>query len=295
MGSEENKSSSDAYEPSPTSAPPSDVEIPVETIYGDNVPIETPPVEEKTESTKESNSGKRAQSSSQTNPSQSSNSIKIGFIPFLLLMLILGGGLFVLGNKFRVNLKDGKPSIESTEYANKLPETTEDNKNSDEEEVDSEDPDNKSKPKQKRTLNFLRDLGLYKRENSYTSSELAASRLQKADKTIIWVTSEPNNEKMISVLEAIKNKSPIPIFIVTGAETSGKRIQRALDAGFSVSRLTSTLEIPYSILLIDDEVLMDISREHWIWETSQKDVINQTARWASELLKNAKLVDKRIQ
>ena len=38
------KQNEESYEPSPTSPPPKDVEIPVETVYGDNTPM--PPVEE---------------------------------------------------------------------------------------------------------------------------------------------------------------------------------------------------------------------------------------------------------
>jgi hypothetical protein len=114
-------------------------------------------------------------------------------------------------------------------------------------------------------------------------------------KTVIWVTSEPNNEKILSLLAAIKNRSPIPIFIVTGAETPNSRVQAALNAGFSVSKVTSSLEIPYSILLIDDKILMDISREHWIWETADKGIISDTAKWANQLLKNAKILDNKIQ
>jgi hypothetical protein len=99
---------------------------------------------------------------------------------------------------------------------------------------------------------------------------------------------------MLSLLSAIKNRSPLPIFVVTGAETSNNRIQPALNAGFSVSKVTSTLEMPYSILLIDDRILMDISRENWIWETTDKEIISETAKWANDLLKNAKVLDKTI-
>jgi len=302
MASEANQPQ-DSYEPSPTSAPPSDVEIPVESIYGDNVAMEPPkvsgeakegaPSSKSDPSSSSSNSKSGTKRKSSDSEARGGKSIKIGFIPFLLLMLCLGAGIFVLGNKFKVSIKDGSAQIEQADFKTKLPETTE-NETSEESQNGDNEPSSTDK-KQKRTLNFLRDLGLYKRENSYTASELAGSRLRLAKKTIIWVTSEPNNEKMLSLLTAIKNKSPIPIFIVTGGETSQARIKPALDAGFSVSKLTSTLELPYSILVIDDKILMDISREHWIWETTEKDIISQTAQWANELLKNAKLLNNTIE
>lgn len=294
MAAETNKSS-ESFEPSPTSAPPSDVEIPVESIYGDNLPIAPiePPeptatpegIGSQTGSTKEdpNSKGQRKITNSK------GNSIKIGFIPFLILIASLGTGLFILGNKFRVNMAGGTPVIEKSDFYTQLPETNE----SDKKDADDVAEVTTQSQKQKRNLNFLRDLGLYKRENSYTSNELASSRLKLAKKTIIWVTSEPNNPKMISLLSAIKNRSPLPIFIVTGSETPNTRIQDALDAGFSVSKVTSTLELPYSILIIDDRILMDISREHWIWETTDKQIIAETAKWANNLLKGAKILDNK--
>jgi hypothetical protein len=279
MSSDKNNPSGE-FEPSPTSAPPSDVVIPVESIYGDNVPIAPPELKEKDQEVE----GDRPHANIQSQVSQGGGtSIKIGFIPFLILLMAIGAGLFVLGNKYRVDFKDGTPTIEQT-----LPSTTENTP------IESTKIETDS-PKQKRSLNFLRDLGLYKRENSVTAPELAGNRLRLAKKTIIWVTSEPNNEKMLDVLTAIKNQSPIPIFIVTGAETSAARTRRAVDSGFTVSKISSSLEIPYSILLIDDRILMDISREHWIWETTDKEIISQTARWANELLKTSKIIDDRIQ
>jgi hypothetical protein len=279
----------DAYEPSPTSAPPSDVDIPVESIYGDNVPI-APPEPKKPQEEETRNLPPHSQSTKSYGSSSGGNTIKIGIIPFMLVMLALGSGIFILGNKFRVNIKDGTPIIEQSEFTSKLPETTERDDRQEEENNENQD----APKKQRRTINFLRDMGLYKRENSYRADELASSRLKLAKKTIIWVTSEPNNEQMLSLLSAIKNRSPLPIFVVTGAETSNNRIQPALNAGFSVSKVTSTLEMPYSILLIDDRILMDISRENWIWETTDKEIISETAKWANDLLKNAKVLDKTI-
>lgn len=302
MDSNPNKSS-DAYEPSPTSAPPEDVDIPVDTFYGDNLPISPPePKDElKTEAHKSSVSSSKPNTSSsnsdQPTSSPANKSIKIGIIPFLLMIITLGIGIFVLGNKFKVNIKDGKPFLEEYNFRNELPETTE-NETNDVSNGSSTGEGGTKVPgtqKQKRNLNFLRDLGLYKRENSYTADELASTRLQMAKNTVIWVTNEPNEEKILSLLSAIKNRSPMPIFIITGAETPNNRIQGALNAGFSVSRITSTLEIPYSILLIDDRILMDISREHWIWETTDKEIISQTAQWANELLKNAVLLNNKLQ
>lgn len=296
MGSESNKTG-DAYEPSPTSAPPSDVEIPIESIYGDNVPIPAPePIEPNEPESKSTKSNLQGTNKARSNGSENDvKSIKIGILPFMLLILALGAGLFILGNKFRVNIKDGTPFIEQTELATKLPETNENSSSNRDGSGDGESNEEGQGKKQRRNLNFLRDLGLYKRENSYTANELAASRLKMTKKTVIWVTSEPNNEKILSLLAAIKNRSPIPIFIVTGAETPNSRVQAALNAGFSVSKVTSSLEIPYSILLIDDRILMDISREHWIWETTDKGIISETAKWANQLLKNAKILDNKIQ
>jgi hypothetical protein len=37
---------------------------------------------------------------------------------------------------------------------------------------------------------------------------------------------------------------------------------------------------------------MDISRNHWIWETTDKAVIKSTGKWANDLIKNSTIVDK---
>lgn len=265
-------------EPSPTSTPPSDVEIPVESIYGDNRPI--PPVAStntninanttasEVNSQKEDTPNQKRDTSTFT-PTEGGKSLKIGFIPFILLMLLTVFGVFTLGNKFRVNIKEGIPSITQT-----LPSTTESGEN-----------------KQKRMINFLKDRGVYKAENPIRGPQLAKSRIKLAEKTVIWVTSEPNNQEMLAILSNLKKTSPIPIFIVVGSDISAARIRPAMAAGLEVSRLDSSLEIPYSILIIDAKVVMDISRDHWVWETSDKDIIKETANWANQLIMNAKILN----
>jgi hypothetical protein len=244
----------------PTSSPPEDVEIPTESIYGDNTPME--PIEDEPEPPKPAATGKPKVEAPE---SSGGKSIRIGFLPFLFLLGILGAGLFIAGQKLGGNLQ-----------SNPIKE--------------NDGTTSKTEEKQKKTINFIADKGIYKKDNDYDASKLAELRLGRAKKTILWVTGEPNNPKILSLLEEVKENEGLPIIIVTGSETEKERIKPARKAGFVVNQTQDALEIPYSFLIIDSKLLMDISRDNWVWETTDKTILNEASEWLEEITKTAKIV-----
>jgi hypothetical protein len=244
----------------PTSSPPEDVEIPTDSIYGSNEPLE--PIEEENDAPiKEIREVDSSPDSSQTK----TKSIKIGWLPFLLFLIMLGAGLFALGVKIAPQVN---PKL--LEAAPKETTKTE---------------------KPRKTINFITDSGIYKTENTYDSEKLARLRLGKAKSSVLWITSEPNNEGLLSALVDAKEEKGLPIVIVTGGETSRERIQRAKNKGFVVNQIPESLETPYSYLIVDSKLLMDLSRKHWLWETTDKETLKDTSEWLENLTKNAKIVN----
>lgn len=276
------KSKNQESELTPTSSPPEDVDIPTESIYGDNeaiAPLEDDePEEDKTDSNVKKNKKEKDNKSNNSNETKSSQlstekqgkSIKIGFVTFLLFLILLSSGVFIAGSKLGSKLI---PNIgERTGSETKNEETS-----------NNED-------KQKKTINFISDKGSYKKENDFDAPKLTSLRLKKAKSSILWVTSEPNNEAILGVLEEVKDIKGLPIIIVTGAETELERIKRAKRSGFVVNRTQDSLEVPYSFLIVDSKLLMDISRNNWIWETTDKSVLKSTAEWLDKLTKTATIV-----
>jgi hypothetical protein len=289
--SQESQESPEGFEPSPTSPPPEDVNIPVETVYGDNTPMEPIDVQKSKDGENPSNTNQNIgnNKSSNTNVSESNISdsngkvLDIGWIGALIFLILFGTGTFYLGGLYKEKIKGGSSAAQPP--LNLVGEDTTSNTNKTNTNTDSGET-------AKKTINFFQDKGIYKRGESVNSEELTAARVKQAKKSIVWITSEPNNEKILSILAAIKNKNSMPIYIITDSETKPIRIKRAEEFGFSVNQFESALEAPFSCLLIDGMLLMDISRNHWIWETTDKAVIKSTGKWANDLIKNSKIVDK---
>lgn len=134
---------------------------------------------------------------------------------------------------------------------------------------------------------FIPDYGYYERSQYYNATELVTKRIPTAKRSIVWVTSEPGNDTVLTNLTAHKRNSGIPVFILTGKETQNERIRRANQYGFIIHKLSVELETPYSIMLIDNSIVLDVSRENWLWETKEPQYIQTTATWIESLLKTA--------
>jgi hypothetical protein len=244
----------------PTSSPPDDVDIPTESIYGSNEALE--PIESEGSTPKEAHTTNTPESTVRSSEiGQKNKSIQIGWLPFLLFLLLLGGGLFILGSKIGTELYPEKPK--------------------------GEPGANSQTEKPRRTVNFIRDSGIYKKENEFDDQKLARLRLSKARSSILWITSEPNNQSILRVLQEAKDAKGLPIVIVTGADTSNERIKEARSKGFVVNKIKDSLELPYSFLIVDSKLIMDISRKHWLWETTDKDIVKDTGKWLQDITKDA--------
>jgi ribosomal protein L34 len=136
---------------------------------------------------------------------------------------------------------------------------------------------------------FIPDHGYYKRSQTYNAAEVLSERTKTVKNNIIWITGEPNNEPFLAILSAIKKTKGIPIYILCGKECQPIRIKRAHDFGFIVYQVEEELEIPYSFFLLDGKLFIDASREHWIWETAEKQIIKANAAWAQELMNASKI------
>lgn len=142
--------------------------------------------------------------------------------------------------------------------------------------------------KKKRT-NFLQDAGIYSRENAINCWDLLPSRLEAAKETIFVITGYPGDPHLLNELTAKKRATGLPIFLLTGNDTPEREIVTAKEAGFQVYKLKTTLERPYTVLLIDKKIVLDISRENWVWESSEPHVIKAVAKWAEDLASGAEL------
>jgi len=246
-------------EPTATSEPPGDIDIPVSTPFGDNLPIAPLPTQESqvqevppAQTAEESPTQEQPQ-----NPKNAGKSIKIPGELLLGIMAMLLAGAFAIGYI-------AKPSTK----------------------IQSPDPKTNN---QTTKTGFTPDQGYYKRENVYNAEELISLRAKAAKKSIIWITSEPNNEAVLTALAATKNSKALPIFILCGKEVTQQRLKKAQDFGFSIHQLEEELESPYSFLFVDETLLIDASRSHWLWETKEPKILSNTSKWASDLIQNSKI------
>jgi hypothetical protein len=251
----------------PSSTPPSDVEIPVDSIYGANTPI---PLETQQDSNTQNQQGtqQETQQEALAEKPAASNVIRIGLLPLLATVLLLIAVptllLIFFGEKKRETDQNSNLSLK--------PHT-----------------ENPNETKQK--TGFIADQGIYRRSNTLDARELAKNRIGLAKTRIIWVTSNPDSDTILPLLASKKNQIPLPIFILTGKETREEQINNSASYNIPVSQLNIEFETPYSFLIIDDKLLVDISRSHWLWETTEKKIVDETKKWIQNLIEIQKTND----
>jgi hypothetical protein len=255
-------------EPSPTSAPPEGVDIPSETPFGDNVPME--PIEAVTEASEEASP--EEEQPKEVAPASPGKAIEIGWLAVLMMAMLYGAGAYYVGTISPMRPSEGPPE--------------------EKEATPGEGSETGAKGTEGRGPRsaFTRDLGLFKRENSKDAGEIAEARISAASKHLVWVTSEPDNPKILGSLLQKRKKSSIPIYIIVGKETPRERTKKAVSNGIEVRVSSKELEIPYSVLVTDDRMVSDISREHWVWESKEPDIIKKTFAWAMELVDGGTVV-----
>jgi hypothetical protein len=247
----------DSPDPNPASKPPEDVLIPEESVYGSNEPL--PPPET---STPKSGFAPTSQ------PQPQNASIRIGLIPALLLL-----GLLLLASSGVGYFLSQAPIPEPNTQ-------TENNTQNKKTKTSNQTPSQNSA--------FTPDRGIYKKNNTIDAKSLAKKRIDMAKKQIIWITDTPDSIHVLPALSAKKNKDPIQIFILTGQETSQHRISSANEYNIPLNQLNLELESPYSFLLIDQKLLIDISRSNWLWETKEPAILKETSEWLQEIIGNQK-------
>ena len=245
----------DSPDPSPASKPPEDVLIPEESIYGSNEPL--PPPEK---------SPPKGGLAPPNDPKPSS--IKIGLLPALLLLSLLIFGSSAIGYFLSQKISPLPLTAEGT--------------------TNTEKESNSSTQKSSQNSAFTPDRGIYKKINTIDAKSLAKKRIDMAKKQIIWITDAPDSIHILPTLAAKKNKDPIQIFILTGQETSPHRISTANEYNIPLNQLNLELESPYSFLLIDQKLLVDISRSNWLWESKEPAILKEANAWLKELIGNQK-------
>jgi hypothetical protein len=246
---EENQSDG-ISEPTPSSMPPPDVHIPIESIYGNNTPIATQATPQSISPTQ--------------NIPPNSNVIRIGLIPLIAIILCL------LGGAIAIPLVLVRHTEEKTTSPISIQSST------------TEKHGNPVKNDQK--TGFTPDQGIYKRENKLDYKELARTRINLAKTRIIWITDTPDNLGILPSLAAKKNRDPVPIFILTGKETRPERLQNAAAYDIPISQLGIEFESPYSFLFIDDKLFVDVSRNHWLWESKEPRILEEAKKWIQTII-----------
>ena len=240
-------------EPTATSKPPEGVQVGVDTPFGPNVAMPPARIGEKTQDGP-------AQPSVADNEKQG-GSIKIPIWIFFFLLIALLAGSFFAGTKL------------SKKVRSQATQTVEGN----------------STTKNYKKSDFIPDYGLFRKVNETDAWTLLESGLQLAHQKVFVITDSPGETRLLSVLNARKLEEDVPIFILTGKETDQTSINKAKEAGFQVWKIESTLERPYTIVLLDNKLVLDISRSHWLWGSKEPAVLQNVTKWATEILNNATL------
>lgn len=252
-------------EPGAATPPPEGVTIPVDTPYGANLPIEPAQPAKNTSGNlagTETATGTATGNTGGSITGENRKSIKVPLPAFLGVAAMVITGTFIAGNAL-LPRKGGmnQKSEQSSEVERK--------------------PGRKS--------NFVQDLGIYKRENSVDSNFMLNARLEMAKARVWVITGEPGNPKLLQALVRKKRESGIPIYILTGKDTPKRETDKAKEEGFPVYRLTGTIERPYTIIIVDAKLVLDISRDQWVWETSEPEIVKATTDWASKIMTDAKV------
>jgi len=138
---------------------------------------------------------------------------------------------------------------------------------------------------------FIPDKGLGAYSNVGIARSLTADRIQKAEKGIIWVTTFPDDQTILRTFRSIKAQTNIPIVIIAGNATHPRSWRDAIKE-FPVFRSNNDLEEPTSIILIDDEIVIDASKYRSVWESVNPQIVKEASTWASRLLENSNVITK---
>lgn len=242
------------------SPPPEGVEVPVDTPYGSNRPMDPLPAKEP------------AKAQNPTEPptasagASSANSVKIPIVFFLVILMGLLGAAFYAG-------KQTAPQGQASP---------------DKQNTDPKGNPSGERPRKKRA-NFFQDSGIYARTGGESCWDLLPARLEMAKNQIFVVTGYPGNPHLLEALGSKKADTGLPIYILTGSDTPEREMMTAKAAGFQVYRLQAELERPYGVVIVDGKLIFDISREFWGWETTEPEVVKATGDWAASLLEGAEL------
>jgi hypothetical protein len=242
-------------EPSATQSTPEDIEVDVDTPYGPSTPVlpREPPEET------EEDDGPESKPQPQTSPRRGKNLRIPGELLLVILAVLAAGGT---GAGILLERTKEKPA-QNTGRQTTTPR------------------------KEGSRTNFGTDRGIYKRDLQADAAYMLNARIELAKSQIIVVTGEPGNRRILDALSLIKNQKGVTVIILTGKETSEAEIQLAKDYGFWVYQCAMALERPYTIVLIDKRMVLDISRENWLWETTEPKILNQVVSWAEEISKDA--------
>lgn len=255
-------------EPTIQAIPPLGVEIPNTSIYGSNEKLDNPPTDATNEAKINEN---KANEESSPNPKSQQQSLKVKFGPFLIITATLLIGSFSLGYFISFRTKTGN--------------ATENNPST----------QNAKSPANKQRTGFAPDKGIYKRANVINAAELSKTRIDGAKTKILWVTDSPDSIYTLPLLASKKNTDSIPIFILTGKETPLDRLNAAPQYNIPINRINTELEGPYSFLLIDNKLLVDISRTNWVWETTEPNILTEVQTWIKDLIESEKNNDNSYQ
>lgn len=124
--------------------------------------------------------------------------------------------------------------------------------------------------------------GYRQKDNYYLNAMRSVTK--EANKRLIWVTSSPDDETILTLLAAAKEARPVTVFIVTGAETNTKALASAKASGFIAYRLKVKLAGTYSLIISDSSNILDLSRNPWFWKSEEPHVIKETVDWINGLL-----------
>ena len=255
------------------------IEVPDDEYYGGNRPIELPAsvlLSGQTQTKEKKSLPQNQDEQEETHDTKEKGEISITLLPLLLIITVLGGlgtGLYFTATKLFIPQIFPEFAARHLTAKPKQPAT----------------PTSETPPPDIQKTSFIPDHGYYKRSQTYNSAEVLAERTKSIKNNIIWITGEPNNEPFLNILSAVKKRTGIPIYILCGKECQPIRIKRAHDFGFVVYQVEEQLEIPYSFFLLDGKLFIDASREHWIWETTEKKIIKANAAWAQDLINTSKI------
>ena len=134
---------------------------------------------------------------------------------------------------------------------------------------------------------FYPDPGDLGRTASYSSAEILAERLKGAKTSVSWYTSYTNKEALIRALSDAQKATGASLLIATEGENGGDIESKLFDVkNVTFGRINSNLEKPYSVILIDGKIAIDVTKDYWTWETSDMDIINKIREWSQGILRN---------